>query len=420
LQAFFLLFAALYADQSAAELLDKAEALVRTVHAQDAVALLEQAAQAPGATPESEDRIGFLYAVLGRSADATEHFHKSLALNGDFAAAHFHLGASQWLAKDYEHGLQELQKAAALAPNNPDYRYQLGAAYLELNNFADAASEFKQATTLNPNKPVFWTNYAEASRGKGDFTTAADAYAQAVKLDPKDDTVRNSFAAALVEARQPERAIEESQKVLAHPAAKLAAQMSARMNIGYAYLKIGEFDKAEKSYRAALAADPKSAAGHYDLAIALKMKDRIEAAQKEFQRAIELDPSLAEAHYSLGIASWQLGDFPAAIEQMKAAIAIRPSYAEAHYMLGITLKQSGDLDAAIPELREAIRLDPTTPGPYNTLGQILRIKGDKPASDEAFATGARLKKDKEGELANTLEQGMRGGTFPKPIGSSKR
>jgi Flp pilus assembly protein TadD len=145
------------------------------------------------------------------------------------------------------------------------------------------------------------------------------------------------------------------------------------------------------------------------------MKDQIEAAQVEFQRAIDLDPSLAEAHYSLGIASWQLGDFPAAIKQMKAAITIRPSYAEAHYMLGITLKQSGNLDGAIPELKEAIRLDPTTPGPFNTLGQILRIKGDKAGSEEAFATGAKLKREKDAELTNNLEQGMRGGVFPKPM-----
>ena len=128
---------------------------------------------------------------------------------------------------------------------------------------------------------------------------------------------------------------------------------------------------------------------------------------------------MAEAHYTLGITDWQLGDFAATVEQMRAAIAIRPDYAEAHYMLGIALKQSGDLDGAIPELKEAIRLDPSTPGPFNTLGQILRIKGDKQGSEEAFATGARLKREKESQLSNTLEQGMRGGTVPKPITSAQ-
>jgi Flp pilus assembly protein TadD len=116
------------------------------------------------------------------------------------------------------------------------------------------------------------------------------------------------------------------------------------------------------------------------------MQDRLKPAQKELREAIRLDSSLAEAHY----------------------------------MLGIVLKQSSDLDAALPELREAIRLDPSTPGPFNTLGQILRIKGDKQASEEAFATGARLKREKEDQLANTLEQGMRGGSFPKPLSGPSR
>ncbi|MBV9224570.1 MAG: tetratricopeptide repeat protein, partial [Acidobacteriaceae bacterium] len=124
-------------------------------------------------------------------------------------------------------------------------------------------------------------------------------------------------------------------------------------------------------------------------------------------------------HYTLGITDWQAGDFRGTIEQMRAALSIRPDYAEAHYMLGIALKQSGDLDGAIPELREAIRLDPSTPGPYNTLGQILRIKGDLEGSKEAFATGARLKREKESQLANTLEQGMRGGTMPTPLPASR-
>ncbi|MGA8027285.1 MAG: tetratricopeptide repeat protein, partial [Bryobacteraceae bacterium] len=157
-----------------------------------------------------------------------------------------------------------------------------------------------------------------------------------------------------------------------------------------------------------------------DLGLALKMKDQIEQAQSEFEEAIRLDPTLPQARYSLGITYWQLGDFPAAIEQMRAALSVSPDYAEAHYMLGILLKQNGDLDAAIPELKEAIRLDPTTPGPFNTLGQILHLKGDKQGSEEAFAAGARLKREKEGQLANTLEEGMRGGTLPSAIPGNPR
>jgi tetratricopeptide (TPR) repeat protein len=416
----FWLFSALLspATESATPLewANKAEQLIRSGHSQEGLEALMKAAEMPGASAESEDRIGFLFAVLGRRAEAADHFEKSISLNGAYAPAHYHLGVARWLEKDTDRGLPELQEAAKLQPSVFDYRYRLGSAYLELGRHEEASSELNAAVAIDRSQVDAWKALGQALRRKPDFDGAVDAYRRAVELNPNDNETRNGYATLLIEARYPERAIKESEQVLRRDPANAAAQM----NIGYAYLKIGEFDKAETAYRAAVADDPKSPAAHYDLAIALKMKDQLEAAQKEFRAAIELDPSLAEAHYTLGITYWQLGDFPATKQEMKAAIAARPDYAEAHYTLGIVLKQSGDLDGALSELREAIRLDPTTPGPFNALGQILRIKGDKQGSEEAFATGARLKREKEHQLADTLEQGMRGGSFPKPLAGSPR
>ena len=363
---------------------NEAERLIRSGKQQEGLAALADAAELPGASAQSEDRIGFLFAVLGRQPDATAHFEKSIALNREYAPAHYHLGVARWLAKDHETALPELEKAVKLSPFTFDYRFRLGSAYLELGRYEKAAAELEEAVGIDKTQAAAWTTLGQA---------------------------RNGYATQLIETRQPERAIEQSQKVLAHDPKNDTAQM----NTGYAYLKMGEFAKAEKAYRMAAVNDPTSPAAHYDLAITLKMQDRLEDAQKELRETIRLDPSLAEAHYTLGITDWQAGDFAATIREMKAALAIRSDYAEAHYMLGIVLKQTGDLDAALVELKEAIRLDPTTPGPFNTLGQILRIKGDKQGSQEAFAIGARLKREKEGQLANSLEQGMRGGTFPKPL-----
>ena len=359
-----------------------------------------------------------MLAAVGRGADALPHFQKAISLNSAYAPSHYHLGVALWLAKDYPNGLPQLQAAAQLAPKNFDFRYHLGSAYLDLNDLEHAVGELRQAVAIDPSKPAAWTQLGSALRKQGDVG-AVDAYAHAVELAPQDDAIRNTYASLLVQTRQPARAIAESQKILDHKGSSDLARADAFMTIGYAYLKTGEFEKSEKAYRAAVALDPNSPVTHYNLAIALKMEDRIEASLAEFQKVIDIDPKIPEAHYSLGTARWQLGDFSAAITEMKQAIALRQDYAEAHYMLGITLKQNGDLDAAIPELQEAIRLDPSTPGPFNTLGQILRIKGDKAGSEEMFATGARLKKEKDMELANSLEQGMRGGMFPKPMENTK-
>ena len=379
-----LLLCAFVRADSPAALADKAEQLLKQGDTQGALDTLAQAAAATPATAQSEDRIGFLYAVAQHVPEAIDHFQKSIALDAVYAPAHFHLGIALWNTNDSTRGTAELELAAKLAPDVADYRTRLASAYEKLGR---------------------------ALQDKGDLPGAVAQFERALDTDPTNDATRNEYAFALIQTRQPDRGIAQSRTVLAHN----PNDTSALMNIGYAYIKTGDFDAAEKTYRQALTINPNLAAAHYDLALALKLKDQLEAAQKEFEEAIRIDPKLVQAHYSLGITYWQLGDFSSTIKEMRAALAVSPDYAEAHYMLGIVLKQTGDLDGAIPELKEAIRLDPSTPGPFNTLGQIYRIKGDKQASEEAFATGARLKREKESQLASTLEQGMRGGEFAKPL-----
>jgi protein O-GlcNAc transferase len=396
------------------QLAGEAEQRLRAGDSQGALALLSQASTQKS-TAAGEDRVGFLYAATGRNDDAIAHFRKSIQNDSKYAPAHYHLGVILWLGKDQDHGLQELQSAVRLDPNGFDFRYRLGSAYIELGSNDKAAAEMKAAVALDATKAEAWQQLGVAEQRNKDLAGAVEALAKAVSLKPKDNELRDAYAQLLIATRQPERGITEAQTVLADN----QWDLSARINLGYAYLNIGEYAQAEKAFRELLEIDSASIAGHYNLAIALKMQDQLEAAEKEFQKTIELDPSLAEPHYTLGITNWQLGDFPGTIAQMKAALAIRPGYAEAHYMLGIALKQSGDLDGAIPELKESIRLDPMTPGPYNTLGQILRIKGDKAGSEDAFAKGAKLKQDRDKQLANSLDQGMRGNMMPKPMTVTK-
>jgi protein O-GlcNAc transferase len=374
----------------------QAEQQLRAGNTQAGLTLLSQASAATSTAP-GEDRIGFLYAVSGQQDDAATHFRKAIQLNANYAGAHYHLGVLLWLAKDQDHALAELQTAARQNPKSFDYRYRLGAAYAEKGENDKAVPELKAAVALDANHPEAWQQLGVSEMRTSNLAAAVDAYSKAVALSPLDNATRNGYAELLIETRQPERAIEQAQKVLANDKWSVPAYLA----MGHAYLKMGEYDKAAKAYQDALAIDSKSVAAHYDLGIALKMQDQIDAAQKELERAIELDPTL--------------GDFPGMIEQMKAAIAIRPDYAAAHYMLGIGLRETADLDGALAELRESTRLDPSTPGPYNTIGQILRIKGDKAGSEEAFATGAKLKNAKDKLLSNSLEQGMRGGVMPAPM-----
>ena len=82
---------------------------------------------------------------------------------------------------------------------------------------------------MRPRQTV-WQQLGLAEQHTNNLAPAVEAYSKALDLDPKNDVVRNSYSALLIETRQPERGIQEAEKVLAHS----KADTSAQMNIGYA------------------------------------------------------------------------------------------------------------------------------------------------------------------------------------------
>ncbi len=74
------------------------------------------------------------------------------------------------------------------------------------------------------------------------------------------------------------------------------------------------WDDAIANYRKALEIEPKDAASHYNLALALKYKGDTREALKEFQSASDLRPKWAKAHYGLGSVWYDLQDQDAARE----------------------------------------------------------------------------------------------------------
>jgi tetratricopeptide (TPR) repeat protein len=164
-----------------------------------------------------------------------------------------------------------------------------------------------------------------------------------------------------------------------------------------AYLQKADFDSAAEQFRAALSRAPKDATLHYDLGLALKLKDRLSEAVAEFRTAEQLDPRQADVHYTLGVTLWQQGDFPAAADELHAAIDAKPDYAEAFYTLGTVLKQQGKLPQAAEALRQAIRLQPDFAGAHTTLAAVLRQLGDNEGAAAESKAGAELGKEKNNQ-----------------------
>lgn len=224
------------------------------------------------------------------------------------------------------------------------------------------------------------------------------------------------------------------QKVAMLPTAK--AEAHAIVKQGHAADERGDFEGAERFYRAAVAADPACADAHMNLGNALNGRGERSAAIACYERAVALDPQHASAHYNLGLAlinegsparveqlfrtalrlrasfpqAWfglalvqeETGDPNGAMESYHKAVLLQPDYAEAHAGLGLLYKTHGQLGAAIGSLRKALALRPDFAEATGDLGNALLEQGELDAAIAAYRKALALKPDHVGGYGNLL------------------
>lgn len=179
----------------------------------------------------------------------------------------------------------------------------------------------------------------------------------------------------------------------AHALAVAPNSYNAHTNLAAELQRRGEYDSAERHYRAALAVNPDGyealggfggllvERGQYDealthlrhglernpheasiftnLAILLQRLGRHEEAVALYRERLALSPPAvqqATLYSGLGGALGSLGRFDEAIACFRRAIALAPDDDLPHFNLGLALQRTGHTDGALEELRIAIRL----------------------------------------------------------------
>ncbi|MFC1633587.1 tetratricopeptide repeat protein [Planctomycetota bacterium] len=159
------------------------------------------------------------------------------------------------------------------------------------------------------------------------------------------------------------------------------------------FLKANDFAGAEGRCREALKLNPKNAAVHSALGVALARHGKIDEAVTHFTEAVRLNPSDIDAHYSLGQASARLGKPVEAIGHFSTVLQLKPDHSQAHGYLGSIMLAGGKLQEAAAHLSEAIRLDPNYADAYYNIGQLMYRQGKLDAAISYWSRVVQLKPD---------------------------
>jgi FkbM family methyltransferase len=146
---------------------------------------------------------------------------------------------------------------------------------------------------------------ASNSIAKGQFSIAAILLERLSELSPDEPAIHSNLGAAYGRLQQHEKAAECFRKALqVQP-----AFADAHFNYGNALREIGQLQASVDSCKAGLTLQPDSALGHFLLANSLSDMGHNSDAQCHFQKALKLNPKNANAHKNLGILQLRMGEF---------------------------------------------------------------------------------------------------------------
>jgi len=158
----------------------------------------------------------------------------------------------------------------------------------------------------------------------------------------------------------------------------------ARLTCGVIAGLRGDNASAEICCRQALALDPKLAAAHYNLGIALRSQGKFAEACQSFRRATELQANYSDAMDALAHAYISLYDWPAAAQVMNAIISIWPQKAEMRSDLGMVYQAMGRMQDAIAAYESALKINPRLISTLNSLGSAYLGQSDFEQAERCY------------------------------------
>jgi Flp pilus assembly protein TadD len=364
-------------------------------------------------------------ALLGISLDEQHRYtqaHRALlraiALNPSWAPFHNNLAVSYLHAGDPAAASAEFRKVLSLDPGNRVAVLNLATYYVEQKKFERALEYLKAANSDSSGDPDLQVLLIKAYLGAGSTAEAlqiAQHFPASVSENPK---LHFSLGLLFAENGAPEEAIHQFQLVPI-----MERDYETYENLGLAYVKLGNSEKARGSFEAAMRLAPQRPEPYLELSRIYLASQQPEQALFLLTQANQQAPDQVEVVITLAGVLMQTKRLDEADTLLTNSILQHPSNAMLWRARGDLRAQQHLDEEAIDAYRKSLRFDPAFYESHLELGKIYQQTGKAaearaefdavlhaaPKSSEANAGLGQLalQSDHLGEAVTYLERAIK-------------
>jgi Tfp pilus assembly protein PilF len=360
-------------EEGPAPELTKAEALIQKRDFRSAEPLLEKLVEGDPGNYVGWFDLAFVENELGKQADSTAAYRKSVAAKPDVFESNLNLGLQLAKAGQPE-AEQFLRRATQLTPTSHVAEGK-ERAWLSLGHVLEAKpadmsvrpapideaiAAYQQAETLQPKDPEPHLAAGLLLEKQSKFSDAEQEYKRALELDPNSTDAVTGLANIYMRGRRlPEAELELRKVVRAHP-----EQAAAHVQLGRVLAAEGKNEDAVAELEAGAKSDPGNVALQRDLADLYVSAGKNEQAQAAYKNLLAEHPNDAELHESLGQSLLRQKKFAEAQQEFMTAVRLKPDFGSAYGDLAFAAGENKDYVLAVKALDARSKLLPEIPITY--------------------------------------------------------
>ena len=309
----------------------------------------------PAGRPLAHTIRGREHRVAARYDRALGDYATALALDPDFARAHYGRGETYSLTERFDEAVASVSRAIELAPADSEYIASRALTYRQMRRYDDALADYDRALALRPDSDWIMAGRGETYRLMGRNAEALADFDGAIAADP-------AYAWAIGSRAQTYQAMERYEEALADYDRAIAIDADSAWIVagrGEIHRLTDRYEEALADFDRAVEADP-----HYYWAVGsraqtYRLMDRYDDALADYNRAIEGDPHSAAWIVAGRGEIHRLTDrYEEALADFDRAVDLDPGYAWAIGNRAQTYRLMGRNDQALVDFDRAITTGP--------------------------------------------------------------
>ena len=200
---------------------------------------------------------------------------------------------------------------------------QLAVASVRRGNFQQAIIDIARAEEINDKDPEVYLIKGVIYFGLKDNAMAEQNYLQALKIDNEYTEAHYNLCGLYLVEDKLDQAITQCSHAASDPLYR--ARAAALTNLGIAYFRKGDVNKAKQYYDKALEINPAYVYTHNEIGKLYMSIGREDDAVLQFKQAISGYPEYDEAHYNLGVVYLKQGNNLLACHQFNKVVELVPN-----------------------------------------------------------------------------------------------